>query len=87
MSILIVILLPTVVTAVTGSLEASDCSPLVPVDHLLYSIRNLTLRDTGNIRVDEDAHLIELMMEVQSVIGIALVGLFGFVLGNVVRNR
>jgi hypothetical protein len=54
------------------------------VDYLIFSMGNLTSTSFGDyIPADK---LIEFLISVQSLIGITLVGLFGFILGNKIRS-
>jgi len=55
------------------------------INHLIFSLGNLT--GTKPERIVAANSSTELLLSLQSFFGIALVGLFGFVLGNKIRNR
>ena len=54
------------------------------IDNLLFSLGNMT--STNFERLRPANQFIEIILAVQSFIGIALAGLLGFILGNKIRS-
>jgi len=84
-SILVLIFGSALVYWLFGCLKSPD-GTVYPgfFDYLIFSVGNLTATDFG--RFTATSVFAELMIAFQAITGISLVGLFGFILGNKIRN-
>lgn len=83
-----VLLVFALVYWLTGTLEARVPGPtgLKLVNYLLFSLDSMTTVGTGEVAVKPNGQLGELLSSIQTVIGIVLLGLLGFVLGVRIRR-
>lgn len=79
----LLVLFPAVVYALTGAVHDADGVTRDPADMLLYSLGQMTT--TAPDRLAAAGWLVELGGELQTLLGIVLLGLFGFVLGQRIR--
>jgi len=84
-SILVLLLGSAFVYWSLGSLKSLDGTVYIGfLDYLIFSIGNLTATDFG--RFIASSKLTEVLIAIQALLGISMVGLLGFILGNKIRN-
>jgi uncharacterized protein YjbI with pentapeptide repeats len=76
----VVALVPGIIYALAGGVAGAHGL----VDDLLFSVSQLTA--TTPDRLKAGTHLVDWVRVVQTLMGVTLLGLFGFVLGNKIRN-
>lgn len=85
LSFVALIFILSLYTVLSDGIVTTTGDSLSVIDHLLFSLRNLTNTNPKEIVAANKAT--ELLISIQVILGIVLVGLFGFVLGNTIRNR
>jgi uncharacterized protein YjbI with pentapeptide repeats len=84
-SIIALLLGSALIYWVTGGLKSPAGTVYTGfLDCLIFSIGNLTATDFG--RFIPTSRIAEIIIALQGLLGISLVGLFGFILGNKIRN-